>query len=79
LLRRLSADRPDLDIDHRIIDTDEDARRVGFVGSPTILVDGAGPWAPEAAPPGLSCIYVTPAGLRGSPTWEMLLAAVGQR
>ena len=77
LIRRLSAEQPDVVIEQRIVDTDENAHRVGFIGSPTILIDGTDPWASAGAPAGLSCrMYATPEGLRGCPTWEMLLAAV---
>ena len=38
------------------VETDEDARRLGFVGSPTVLIDGddAVPAAPEELRPRLS-------------------------
>ena len=66
------------------VDTDEEAARLRFPGSPTIRVDGEdlfpsgaadrrGPWA-------LGCrTYITPEGLRGSPTPEMLKEAFGTK
>lgn len=64
------------DLTRRRISTDEEANRVGFRGSPTILIEGADPFADPDAPTGLSCrLYATPEGLRGSPTEEMLRRA----
>jgi hypothetical protein len=38
------------------VKTDEDARRLGFIGSPTVLIDGADPVAPTAEDvSGLAC------------------------
>ena len=51
-----------------IIDTDDEAARRGFKGSPTFLIDGRDPFASGDAPPGLACrIYPTAEGLRGVP------------
>ena len=77
LLDRLAYEHQDVIVQRRIVDTPEEAERVGFVGSPTILIDGVDPWAPEGAAAGLSCrVYTTPDGLRGSPTWDQLEAEV---
>lgn len=47
--------------------------RVGFHGSPSVLVDGVDRFSDPAAPVGLSCrIYQTPDGPAGSPTIEQL-------
>jgi hypothetical protein len=55
----------DLDIG----DAGEEAARVGFLGSPTILIDGHDPFAAPGATPGLSRrVYATHAGLVGTPT-----------
>lgn len=55
----------------------EEAERLAFRGSPTVLVDGGDPFADESAPVGLSCrVFPTPEGLRGSPTVEQLVAAL---
>ncbi len=57
--------------------TPEDAERLRFRGSPTVLVDGADPFADEADPVGLSCrVFRTPHGLHGAPTVEMLVSAL---
>ena len=55
------------------IETDEDAERLQFVGSPTVLIDGRDPFAGREATFGLACrVYQTPDGLAGSPTLEQL-------
>ena len=80
LLDRLAHEHQDVTVHRRIVDTQEEAERVRFVGSPTILIDGVDPWAPEGAPVGLSCrMFTTPDGLRGSPTWDQLKAAAASR
>jgi hypothetical protein len=51
----------------------EEAERLRFRGSPTILVDDVDPFAGESAPFGLSCrVYATDSGLQGSPTVAQL-------
>lgn len=60
------------------VPTPEDAERLGFRGSPTILIDGEDPFADEAAPVGLACrVFATPDGLRGAPTVEQLVGVLG--
>jgi hypothetical protein len=67
-------------VHHHVVDTDDEARRVGFIGSPTILIDGRDPWAPDNTPTGLSCrVPYTPHGPRGAPTLAMRLDATGAR
>lgn len=59
------------------VGTEEDAQRLSFRGSPTVLVDGADPFASEDAPIGLSCrLFGTREGLRGTPTVEQLVAVL---
>ena len=51
-----------------VIDTDEEANRRGFTGSPTFLIDGRDPFASGDASPGIACrVYPTVEGLRGVP------------
>lgn len=60
-------------IDHQRVDTPDDADRLGFIGSPTVLIDGTDPFAEQGAPVGLACrVYRTPEGLAGAPTVEQL-------
>jgi len=65
-------------VEQVLIASDEQARRVRFLGSPTILIDGQDPFA--ASPVGsygLSCrLYPSEDGLTGSPTVEALVLAV---
>lgn len=57
--------------------TPEDAERLRFVGSPTVLVDGLDPFADGDVAFGLSCrVYQTPDGLAGTPTVEQLREAL---
>lgn len=57
----------------QLVDTVEEAERMGFHGSPTILIDGADPFAAPGATPGLSCrMYRNDSGFAGSPTVAQL-------
>lgn len=59
------------------VETPEDAERLQFLGSPTILIDGRDPFAGASVGFGLTCrVYETPDGLAGSPTVEQLREAV---
>jgi hypothetical protein len=59
------------------VETPDEAERVGFRGSPTILVDGRDPFSRGDEPTGLACrIYETADGAAGSPTTEQLRAAL---
>lgn len=67
----------DVPIHHQKVESPEEADRLGFVGSPTVLVDGDDPFLTPGASVGLACrLYPTPEGLRGSPTVEQLQAAL---
>jgi len=63
---------------HRqLVSTPEEAERVGFRGSPTVLVDGRDPFAEGDEPAGLACrTYVTEDGVQGSPTLAQLRAVL---
>ena len=60
------------------VNTDEEARKLRFPGSPTIRVDERDLFpAPAREDWRLSCrVYATPEGLKGSPTAEMLREAL---
>ncbi len=76
-LNSLAGEFLDLNVTHRLVDTDADALRVGFHGSPSILIDGVDVFAPKVAPVGLSCrMYQTPDGPAGSPTIGQLRDAL---
>jgi len=76
-LAAIAAERADLTVTRHLVDTLEEAERVGFHGSPSILVDGVDVFAEPDAGVGLSCrVYRTPEGLAGAPTLEQLRAAL---
>ena len=59
------------------VKTETDAQRWRFLGSPTIRFDGVDPFAQGEAIYGLECrVYLTPDGLHGWPTKDMLREAV---
>src|SRR5829696_6922129 len=62
------------------VNTDQDAQRLRFPGSPTIRVDGEDLFpVPERTEYALGCrMYTTPEGLRGSPTIEILREALAK-
>ena len=70
-------DRSDVRVIRQLVETPEDAVRLGFHGSPTVLVDGIDPFADERTHVGLACrMFRTPAGIAGSPTVEQLREAM---
>lgn len=75
-----AVDRSDLDgveIDLERVETAEEAEKVGFRGSPTVLIDGGDPFADADAPVGLSCrVFATEQGVQGSPSVEQLRNAL---
>lgn len=73
LIDRLASEYDDVVVTRTVVDTADEAVRLGFVGSPTILIDGVDPWADGGATPGLSCrLFATGDGSMGLPTWEQL-------
>lgn len=54
-LNDLLADRADVTVATTVIRTDDEAQRLGFHGSPTVLVDGHDPFPAPPEPVGLSC------------------------
>ena len=70
------------DVSFVAVDTDDEARRLRFPGSPTIRVDGEDLFPDQAADRSdwaLGCrIYATPRGPKGAPTPEMLRSALGR-
>ena len=72
-----AAGGPGSAIAYERVETQEEAERLGFRGSPTLLVDGHDPFAEEAAPVGLACrIYRTEEGPQGAPSVAQLRAAL---
>lgn len=59
------------------VETEVEAARLGFLGSPTVLIDDVDPFAVGGEPTGLACrVYATEDGLRGAPSREALRAAL---
>ena len=74
-LRRVGIDPAAITMEE--VSTPEDAERLGFHGSPTILIDGRDRFADEDGPAGLSCrIYQTETGPQGSPSVAQLEQAL---
>lgn len=73
----VAAERSDLTVSRHLVDTLEEAERLGFHGSPSVLVDGVDVFAGPDDGVGLSCrVYRTPDGPAGAPTVEQLRAAL---
>lgn len=73
----IAAERDDVTLTRGVVDTSEEAERVGFLGSPSIHIDGVDVFAEPGAQVGLACRrYATPNGPQGSPTLEQLRAVL---
>jgi hypothetical protein len=68
----------DAEVELVCVETDEDAKRLHFPGSPTIRVEGRDLFpVPERGTWVLGCrMYITPEGLKGWPTPQMLREAL---
>jgi hypothetical protein len=55
VLRELLQNRGDVTVATTVVCTDDEAQRIGFRGSPTVLVDGRDPCPAPPGPVGLSC------------------------
>ena len=68
----------DVSLQYQRIETNEEAEKYQFAGSPTLLFDGRDPFASSPMPVGLACrTYMTTAGQAPSPSVEQLEAALG--
>ena len=69
---------PEIEVTRRVIMTEEDAERLGMTGSPTLLVDGADPFARLGQKPSVSCrLYPDDQGRPGpAPSSRQLLEAL---
>lgn len=66
--------RDDVTVQLRVIGTQAEAEELGFLGSPSIRIDGHDPFAAGDEKVGLACrVYSTPSGLGGVPTTAQLL------
>lgn len=68
---------PEQSVDLQRVESPEDAERMSFQGSPTVMIDGEDPFADPFAPVGLMCrLYRTEDGLAGVPSREQLVEAL---
>ena len=77
----LSEKGVEAEVDLVAVNSDQEARRLRFPGSPTIRVDGRDLFPVEEREEWrLGCrVYATSEGLRGSPTAEMVRASLASR
>ena len=74
------AGAPTVSIEYRLLSSPEEAARVPFAGSPTILIDGIDAFPGDGRTTDLACrIYYTDQGLAGLPTTEQLRLAFTDR
>jgi len=67
----------EVEVSLTIVDTPEEAERLSFKGSPTVVIDGTDPWDDPGAPVGLSCrVYRTADGYAGTPSEDQLRDAI---
>lgn len=82
LARRLAAaigERADVTMTQHLVDSEDEARRRRFHGSPSILIDGVDPFADTDAATGLWCrVYRTDAGLQGAPSVDQLRTVINR-
>jgi hypothetical protein len=69
-------------VTRRVVTSEADAERLGMTGSPTLLADGADPFARPGQLPSVSCrLYLDELGRRGpdpsAPSAAQLRAALG--
>jgi hypothetical protein len=66
-------------VSRRVVTSQADAERLGLTGSPTLLVDGADPFARPGQPPSVSCrLYLDEHGRhRPAPSPGQLRTALG--
>jgi len=75
----LAAAGHDAAIARERVDTPEQGERLGFRGSPTVLLDGRDPFADQAGPVGFSCrLYKTENGPQGAPSVRQLVEALAR-
>lgn len=74
----LAAERPGVTVTRRLVNTPAEAEHLGFLGSPSIQVDGVDLFIQPGSAVGLSCRrYPTPNGYEGAPTLDQLRSVLG--
>jgi hypothetical protein len=75
----LEAQATEAEVVQELVESAEAAVRLGFRGSPTVLIDGKDPFASEGDSIGLACrVYWTAKVDEGLPTVEKLRAALAR-
>ncbi len=65
-------------IEYQLIETQEDAEKYQFAGSPTLFFDGVDPFQPRLKTIGLACrVYLTDSGASEGPSKSQLREALG--
>jgi hypothetical protein len=60
-----------------VIASQEQAQERGFIGSPTVLINGVDPFGVAGQSPAYACrVYATPAGLSGVPRLDGVISAL---
>ena len=76
----LQAEGLNAEINVILVEDDEQADHLKFLGSPSFRADGMDWWPEERNTYNLSCrVYSTPLGLKGAPTVEMLREQIRAR
>ena len=76
-LATIASARSDISVTRRVVESIDEAERLGFHGSPSILVDGEDAFADADTAVGLFCrVYRTPEGPAGAPTVDQLRAVL---
>jgi hypothetical protein len=76
-LSAIAAERPEVVVKRHRVETMEEAERLGFHGSPSILVGEVDVFAEPGVGVGLSCrVYCKSNGLAGAPTMQQLRVAL---
>jgi len=78
-LATIAIEQRDVTVTHHLVESVEEAERLGFHGSPSILIDGVDAFADADAgtAPSLSCrLYQTPEGPAGAPTVDQLRSVI---
>lgn len=76
-LRVIAEEHLGITVTRHQVDTIDEAQRVGFHGSPSVLIDGVDVFAEPDAGVGLACrVYATPDGPAGAPTLDQLRVVV---
>ena len=77
LQRALQLEGVETAIAYTKVESPEEAERLDFIGSPTILINGLDPYRPHEAKPGMACrVFATEDGPQGSPTVNELRSLI---